>query len=163
MKLKAIDDLYLHGLKDIYYTEKQLVKTLPKMAKKAAAAELKKAFEDHLKETEGHVERLEQIFESLDKPARGEKCEAIAGLIKEGQEVIENAEEDGVLDAGLLAAAQAVEHYEIARYGTLCAWAKQMGRDEDIELLQATLEEEKAADELLSSIAEATVNQRAAA
>lgn len=160
--MRTLEDLFLHLLKDIYYAEKQITKALPKMAKATDTRELKKAFENHLKETEGQVERLEKVFKSLGKPARGEKCEAIVGLVEEGKEVMEEGEDQSVIDAGLLAAAQAVEHYEIARYGTLVAWAEQLGYREAIPLLQATLKEEKAADALLSRIAESGVNRQAA-
>lgn len=122
--MKAMDDLFLHHVQDIYYAEKQIV-ALPKMAKATSAPELKKAFEHHLDETKGQVERLEQIFKILDKPVRGVRCDAIEGLISE--EVMDEAEDAGVMDAGLIASAHAVEHYEIARYGTMSAWAAQLG------------------------------------
>ena len=163
MPVKSMDDLFLHTLKDIYHGEKQILRALPKMAKKASAPELRQAFEQHREETLGQVERLEQIFELLGKRARGEPCEAIEGLIEEGKEIMEEAQDPEVLDAGLIAAAQAVEHYEIARYGTLAAWAKQLGHKEIAELLSETLAEEKKTDQLLNKLAEGRINKRAAA
>lgn len=160
--MKTMDDLFLHHLKDIYYAEKQILKALPKMAKAARSPELAKALENHRQETEGQVERLGEIFEILGKPARGMKCEAIEGLISEAQEVMDEAEEPGVLDAGLLASAQAVEHYEIARYGTMSAWAQQLGLSKAVKLIEQTLKQEKAADQLLTQIAESAVNAEAA-
>jgi ferritin-like metal-binding protein YciE len=160
--MRKLEDLFLHLLKDVYYAEKQILKALPKMAKATETPELKKAFENHREETEGQVERLEKVFKLLGKPARGVKCEAILGLVEEGKEVMEEGEDASVIDAGLLAAQQAVEHYEIARYGTLVAWAEQLGHREAIPLLQATLKEEKATDALLSRIAESDVNRQAA-
>ncbi len=162
MSLKSMDDLFLHLVKDIYYAEKQILKALPKMAKKTENDELKQAFQNHAKETEGQVERLEQVFEMLDKAPRGEKCPAILGLIEEGEEVMEEGEEGSVIDAGLLAGAQAVEHYEMSRYGTLIAWAKQLGLNDAVPLLEQTLEEEKKADKLLTQIALKEVNRQAA-
>ena len=163
MKTKTLDDLFYALLQDVYYAEKQLVKTLPKLAKESSNSQLANAFTGHLKETEGHVERLELVFKKIERPVKGKKCEAILGIIEEGEEVIDEADEGDVLDAGLIAAAQAAEHYEIARYGTLCAWAKQLGRDDVAKILHATLEEEKAADEKLTSIAKGSVNQAALA
>jgi ferritin-like metal-binding protein YciE len=160
--MKTMDDLFLHHLKDIYYAEKQILKALPKMVKATKSPELAEAFETHRQETEGQVQRLEQIFELLDKPARGVKCEAIEGLIAEAKEVMDEAKESGVLDAGLLASAQAVEHYEIARYGTMSAWANQLGMSKAVKLLEQTLEQEKAADRLLTRLAESAVNAEAA-
>jgi ferritin-like metal-binding protein YciE len=160
--MKTMDDLFLHHLKDIYYAEKQILKALPKMVKATKSPELAEAFETHRQETEGQVQRLEQIFEILDKPARGVRCEAIEGLIAEAKEVMDEAEESGVLDAGLLASAQAVEHYEIARYGTMSAWANQLGLSKAVKLLEQTLEQEKAADRLLTRLAESAVNAEAA-
>lgn len=160
--LKSMDDLFLHLVKDIYYAEKQILKALPKMAKNTENADLKQAFEHHAQETEGQVERLERIFKMLDKAPRGEKCPAILGLIEEGQEVMDEGEEPAVVDAGLLAGAQAVEHYEMSRYGTLIAWARQLGLDDAVPLLEKTLEEEKKADQLLNRIALAAVNRQAA-
>jgi ferritin-like metal-binding protein YciE len=159
--MKSMDDLFHNLLQDVYYAEKQLLKALPKMAKKSASAELEKAFTDHRDETETHVERLEKVFDLIGKKARGKKCDAIIGIVAEGEEVIEEADSEGVRDAGMLAAAQAAEHYEIARYGTLCAWAELLGHRKAVELLRETLDEEKKADELLSSIAEGGLNEAA--
>jgi ferritin-like metal-binding protein YciE len=156
--MRNMEELFVHLLKDIYYAEKQLVKALPKMAKAAETPKLKQAFENHLAETEGQVERLEKVFDIVGKAARGEKCEAIVGLIAEGKEVIEDGENAAVIDAGILAAAQAVEHYEMARYGTLVAWARQLGHKDAASLLESNLKEEKAADQLLTRIAESQVN-----
>ena len=163
MTVKSMDDLFLLTLKDIYHGEKQILRALPKMAKMASSQELKQAFEQHREETLGQVERLEQVFEKLGKRARGEPCEAIEGLVEEGKEIMEEVQDPEVLDAGLIAAAQAVEHYEIARYGTLAAWAKELGRNEIADLLSQTLAEEKKTDELLNRLAEGRINKRAAA
>jgi ferritin-like metal-binding protein YciE len=162
MSMKSMDDLFLHLVKDIYYAEKQILKALPKMAKKTENGDLKEAFQNHAKETEGQVERLEKVFAMLDKAPRGEKCPAILGLIEEGEEVMKEGEEPSVIDAGLLCGAQAVEHYEIARYGTLVAWAKQLGLNDAVPLLEQTLDEEKKADQLLNEIALREVNRMAA-
>jgi ferritin-like metal-binding protein YciE len=159
---KTLEDLFLDTLKDIYYAEKQIVKTLPKMAKAAQSPDLKAGFEKHLAETEKHVERLEQIFEILGAPARGKTCEAILGIIEEGKSIMEEFKDTAALDAGLVSAAQAVEHYEIARYGTLKAWAKQMGQADVVRLLEATEKEEIAADKTLSQVALADANRKAA-
>jgi ferritin-like metal-binding protein YciE len=155
MPLNTLDALFEDTLRDMYYAEKKLVRTLPKMAKKATSEDLVDAFNTHKTETEGHVERIEKVFEILGKSARAKKCEAMEGLSKEGEHVMEEAKEDGVLDAGLIASAQAVEHYEIARYGTLVAWANQLDLADAASLLEENLSEEKAADEKLTSIAEA--------
>jgi ferritin-like metal-binding protein YciE len=160
--MKTMNDLFLHILKDIYYAEKQILKALPKMVKAAETPELKQALEDHREETEGQVERLEQVFNEIDKPARGEKCEAIMGIISEGEDIIKKGGDPDVIDAGLIASAQAVEHYEIARYGTLIAWAEQLGLSDSPALLRETLQEEKAADKKLTELAEANVNRKAA-
>ncbi len=159
---KKLDDLFLETLKDIYYAEKQILRALPKMAKNANSPELKQAFEAHKQETEGQVERLQQIFEMLDKPARGKTCDAILGIIEEGKEIMEDFAGSPALDAGLVGAAQAVEHYEIARYGTLKAWAGQLGMKEAAALLDATLQEEIKTDKLLSGLARNPVNAKAA-
>lgn len=159
---KTLDDLFLDTLKDIYYAEKQIVKTLPKMAKAATAPELKAGFEKHLAESEEHVERLEQVFELIGKPARGKTCEAIIGIIDEGKSIMEDFKGTPALDAGLVSAAQAVEHYEIARYGTLKTWAQQLGHTEAVGLLDATLKEEVATDKKLTQVAESNVNRMAA-
>jgi ferritin-like metal-binding protein YciE len=159
--MKSMEDLFYNALQDVYFTEKQLLKALPKMSKKAANEELANAFLKHRDQTEGQIDRLEKAFEMIGKKARGKKCEAILGIIEEGEEVIEEAEDDDVRDAGLIAAAQAAEHYEIARYGTLCAWAKQLGKPQLARLLHETLEEEKETDELLTELADSSVNQAA--
>jgi ferritin-like metal-binding protein YciE len=161
-KGKALDDLFLETLKDIYYAEKQILKALPKMAKNAQSDELRQAFEKHRDETEVQVERLESIFEMLGKSARGKTCEAIQGLVEEGKEVMEEFKDSPALDAGILAGAQAVEHYEISRYGTLKTWANALGMKDAVKLLDQTLEEEKKTDALLTKLAESSVNRKAA-
>lgn len=162
MAEKQLDDLFLDTLKDIYYAERQILKALPKMAKAATSPELKAGFEQHQQETEGQVERLQQIFDLLGKPARGKTCDAILGILEEGKEIMDEYKGAVALDAGLVAAAQAVEHYEIARYGTLVTWAKQLGHAEIAQLLSETLKEEEATDKKLSQVALASVNQKAA-
>jgi ferritin-like metal-binding protein YciE len=162
-KDKNLNDLFLDTLKDIYYAEKQILKALPKMAKAAHSDQLRAAFEKHHGETEGQVERLERVFALIDKPARGKTCEAIQGLLDEGKEIMEEYKGTEALDAGMVAAAQAVEHYEIARYGTLKQWAQQLGIKDAVRLLDQTLQEEKRTDEALTSLAEASVNLEAAA
>ena len=159
---KTLDDLFLDTLKDIYYAEKQIVKTLPKMAKAAQSEELRAGFEQHAIESEGHVERLEQIFELLGKPARGKTCDAILGIIDEGKTIMDEFKGTVALDAGLVAAAQAVEHYEIARYGTLKTWASQLGLSEAVSLLDQTLQEEVATDKKLTQVATSNANRKAA-
>jgi ferritin-like metal-binding protein YciE len=159
---KTLDDLFLDTLKDIYYAEKQIVKALPKMAKVASSPELKAGFEQHLEETEGHIERLEQVFELLGKPARGKTCDAILGILEEGKSIMDEFKGTVALDAGLISSAQAVEHYEIARYGTLKTWAGQLGMKEAVSLLDATLKEEEATDKKLSQVAVGDVNRKAA-
>ncbi len=159
--MKTMEDLFHAVLQDIYFAEKQLLKALPKLAKKASNEKLANAFIKHRDQTEGQIERLDKVFEMIGKKAKGKKCEAILGIIAEGEEVIEEAEDNEVLDAGLIAAAQAAEHYEIARYGTLCAWAKLLGKPQLARLLHQTLEEEKQTDELLTTIAESSVNEAA--
>jgi ferritin-like metal-binding protein YciE len=161
-KGKKLDDLFLDTLKDIYFAEKQILRALPKMAKAAASDDLRKAFDDHRGETEEQVQRLERVFELIDKPARGKTCEAIQGLVEEGKEIMEDFEGSDALDAGLVSAAQAVEHYEIARYGTLKTWAQQLGLKEAVALLDKNLQEEKKADELLNRLAMSSVNKKAA-
>ena len=158
---KGLEDLFLDGLKDIYYAEKKILKALPKMAKNAESEEVAAAFEKHEAETEAQVERLEQVFKLLDKAARGKTCPAIDGILEEGAEIMEEYKKAPALDAGLVAAAQSVEHYEIARYGTLIAWAEQLGMMEAAELMKATLQEEEATDEALSTLGEGGVNERA--
>ncbi|KQN69742.1 ferritin-like domain-containing protein [Devosia sp. BK] len=159
---KQLDDLFLDTLKDIYYAERQILKALPKMAKAATSPELKAGFEQHHQETEGQVERLQQVFDILGKPARGKTCDAILGILEEGKEIMDEYKGATALDAGLVAAAQAVEHYEIARYGTLVTWAKQLGHNDIAQLLSETLKEEEATDKKLSQVALASVNQKAA-
>ena len=161
MKLNNLNDLFIHELKDIYNAEKQITKALPKMMKEASSAQLKKAFEMHLSETETQIERLEQVFDLLGMKASGEKCKAMEGIIKEAQDMMsENADSD-VMDAALIASAQRVEHYEIAGYGTLCTYAKQLGHKEILKLLHTTLEEEKATDLKLTDLAESKINIKA--
>jgi ferritin-like metal-binding protein YciE len=160
---KDLNELFLDTLKDIYYAEKQILKALPKMAKAATSDKLRAAFEKHHEETEAHVERLEEIFELLGKPARGKKCEAIEGIIDEGKDIMEQYADTPALDAGLLAAAQSVEHYEISRYGTLKAWAAKLNNPQAVKLIDQTLAEEKKTDETLTKIAETEVNYEAAA
>lgn len=159
--MKSMDDLFHNVLQDVYYAEKQLLRALPKLAKKSSNVELEKAFNHHRDETESHVHRLEQVFDMIGKKPRGKKCDAMLGLVAEGDEVVSETDEDTVRDAGIIAAAQAAEHYEIARYGTLCAWAELLGKRDAASLLKETLEEEKKADQLLTSIAKREVNRAA--
>ena len=163
MSVKTMDDLFVATLKDIYYAEKQILKALPGMVKKANSSELKDALETHRGETEGQVDRLDQVFKLLDVPARGKKCEAIEGIIEEAKEHMKEIEDDRVLDAGMISSAQAVEHYEICRYGTLIEWAKDLGHKNAVGLLQKNLDEEKNADRLLSRIARSSSNPKAMA
>jgi ferritin-like metal-binding protein YciE len=158
----VLHDAFLDELRDLYDAEKQLTRALPKMAKCASAAPLAEAFESHLKETTGHIERLEEVFESLDETARGKKCEGIAGIIEEGKAIMEEDFDEPTMDACLIAAGQRAEHYEMAAYGTLVAWAEAMGHGDAARILREILEEEKAADEKLSSLAEGGINQQAA-
>jgi ferritin-like metal-binding protein YciE len=160
---KKLDELFHDTLKDIYYAEKKILAALPKMAKAAQNEDLRAAFEKHHGETEGQVFRLEQVFEMIDKKPLGKKCAAIEGIIEEGQEIMKEYKASPALDAGLLAAAQSVEHYEISRYGTLRTWAQELGLDDAVKLLQETLDEEEATDEALTELAEAVVNQEAQA
>jgi ferritin-like metal-binding protein YciE len=160
-KMTTLEDLYTDMLKDLYSAEKQLVKALPKMAKNAQSPDLQKAFQEHLRQTEGHVERIERIFSDLEGSPRGKKCVGMEGLIEEGNEILQEDAEPDVLDAGLIAAAQKVEHYEIASYGTARAWAERLGHDKAARLLQQTLEEESMANEKLTRIAESHVNMEA--
>jgi ferritin-like metal-binding protein YciE len=162
-KEKNLNDLFLDTLKDVYYAEKQILKALPKMAKAAQSDKLRAAFEKHHGETEDQVERLEQIFELMDKPARAKTCEAIQGILDEGKMIMDEYKGSEALDAGMVAAAQAVEHYEISRYGTLKQWAQQLGMKDAVPLLDATLQEEKKTDESLTQLAESAVNVAAAA
>jgi len=156
-----MDDLLLEELRDLYDAEKQLTKALPKMAKAATSEELRAAFEEHLQQTEGQVERLEQIFEQLGEKATGKKCAAMSGLIKEGEEVASETDDDSVRDAGLIAAAQKVEHYEISGYGSVRTHAQLLGHDQAVRLLQETLDEEKETDEKLNDLAESMINEEA--
>ena len=158
----TIHDAFVEELRDTYDAEKQLIKALPKMAKAATSAELRSAFETHLEETRGHVERLEQVFESLEEKVKGKHCDGIAGIIEEGKSIMEEDFDEAAMDACLIAAGQRAEHYEMAAYGTLVAWARAMGHTEAADLLQETLDEEKAADEKLTTIAEGGINQEAA-
>ena len=160
--IKTMNDLFLHQLQDIYYAEKQLVKALPKMAEKATDKQLKQGFLTHLDETKTHVQRLEQVFQMLGAQVTAVNCPAIDGIIKEADEVTGEVADKAVLDAALINAAQAAEHYEIARYGSLVAWAKQLGRNDVASILQKTLDEEKATDKKLTALAESKVNLRAA-
>lgn len=161
-KEKTLDDLFLDTLRDIYYAEKQIVQTLPDMAKAAQAPELRDGFQMHLQQSQGHVERLEKVFGMIGQPPQGKTCEAILGIIKEGKSIIDSFKGTRALDAGLISAAQAVEHYEIARYGTLKSWARLLGLTEAAQLLDATLQEEVETDEKLSKIAESQVNRESA-
>jgi ferritin-like metal-binding protein YciE len=160
MPTKTLEDLFTDGVKDIYYAERKIIAALKKMIRGAQAQELKAAFDKHLQETEGQVERLVQVFELLGKPARGKTCPAIDGIIEEGQEILEEFKGSEALDAGLLAAAQAVEHYEIARYGTLKSWAMQLGKNDIAKLLEQTLLEETKTDQALTQLAEAKLNSK---
>ncbi len=161
MKLKSLRDLYVHELKDIYSAEKQLTKALPKMAKAASHEELTAGFEEHLAQTEGHIERLETILEALGESTRGDKCKAMEGLIAEGQGLMEEDATPDVMDAALIAAAQKVEHYEIASYGTVRTWAEILGEEEAVNLLQQTLDEEIETDEKLTELAQNSINAEA--
>jgi ferritin-like metal-binding protein YciE len=161
MKLDSLETLFVEELRDIYNAETQLTKALPKMAKAASSPELKTAFEEHLEQTKGHIERLDEIFEGLGKKATGKTCKAMKGLVEEGSEMMEEEGEDSVLDAGIIAAAQKVEHYEIASYGTVRTWAEMLGKDDAVDLLQQTLDEETETDEKLTELAESTINQEA--
>jgi ferritin-like metal-binding protein YciE len=162
-KDKNLQELFHETLKDIYYAQKKILSALPKMAKAAQSQDLKAAFEKHETETEEHVTRLEKVFKEIDETPRGKTCDAILGIIEEGQEVMKEFKGAPALDAGLLAAAQAVEHYEIARYGTLKTWAKELGLTQSVRLLDATLSEEKKTDDTLTKLAESDVNQHAQA
>jgi ferritin-like metal-binding protein YciE len=160
-KAKQLDDLFHDTLKDIYFAEKKILAALPKMAKTANSEDLAAAFEKHKEETEGQVERLEQVFAILEETPRGKNCPAILGIIDEGKEIMDDYANSPALDAGLLSAAQAVEHYEISRYGTLIAWANELGLSDAVPLLSQTLKEEKATDEALTRLAETAINQEA--
>jgi ferritin-like metal-binding protein YciE len=161
MKLNTLKQLYIEELRDLHSAENQLLKALPKMAKGASSEELKLAFENHLDQTKVHVERLEEIFERLDETPKGKTCQAMKGLVEEGSEILEEDGEESVLDAGIIAAAQKVEHYEIASYGTVRTFAQLLGEDEAAEVLQETLNEEGEADKLLTQLAQDMVNPEA--
>jgi ferritin-like metal-binding protein YciE len=160
-EFKKLDDLFHDTLKDIYFAEKKILTALPKMAKAAQSEDLRAAFEKHHSETEGQVERLERVFQLIGKKAQGKTCDAIIGMVEEGQEVMKEYKGSPALDAGILAGAQAVEHYEISRYGTLKTWANELGLRDAVGLLDATLQEEKNTDATLTKIAESVVNQEA--
>src|ERR1700719_1685153 len=160
---KNLRELFHDTLKDIYFAEKEILTALPKMAKAAHSEELKEAFQKHESETEDHVQRLDQVFAELDEAPRGKSCDAIVGIIEEGQEIMKEYKGSPALDAGLLAAAQAVEHYEISRYGTLKTWAAELGLNKAARLLESTLAQEKETDETLTELAESSVNQHAEA
>ncbi len=161
--MNSLYDLFVDELKDLYSAERQLLKALPRMAKGSTSDALRSAFENHLQQTEGHVERLEQIFERLEESPRGKKCKAMEGLVEEGEEALDNDGDGDVLDAGIIGAAQRVEHYEMAGYGTACAHAKALGYEDLASILSQTLQEEEDADRLLTQIAEGGVNRLAAA
>lgn len=163
MAMSTLSDLLENMVRDIYYAEKKAISAMAKMAKESSSEELKAALEEHRAETEEQVTRLDQVFEMLGKSARGKKCAAVEGLIEEAQEVMDEAEDDATRDAGIIAAAQAVEHYEISRYGTLKRWAQLLGMDEAARLLDQTLQEESTTDERLTKLADAEVNEKALA
>lgn len=160
--IKTMDDLFVHTLQDIYYAEKQILKALPKMIEKATSPQLKQGFETHLRETEGHVQRVEQVFEMHGHKPKAVNCPAIDGIIEEANEIAGEIDDKQVMDAALVAAAQAVEHYEMTRYGTLIAWAKELGRSDCASVLQKNLDEEKATDKKLTEMAESRINMQAA-
>ena len=160
-KEKTLEDLFHDTLKDIYYAERKILKALPKMQRAAQSQELKAAFEKHREQTEGHVERLQQVFEIIGKAPRGKTCDAIEGIVAEGEEIMEEFKDTPALDAGLISAAQAVEHYEITRYGTLKRWASELGLADAARLLDATLKEEAATDQDLTRLAQTSANERA--
>jgi ferritin-like metal-binding protein YciE len=159
--IKTLDDMFMHGLQDLYYAENQIMKALPEMIEKATNPTLRAGFEKHLAETEGQVHRLRQVFELMDAEPKGEKCPAIDGILKEGRELMGEIDDEDVMNVGLVAAAQAVEHYEITRYGALIAWASELGRTDSIPHLKANLAEEKATDQKLTQMAERRVNPQA--
>lgn len=163
MAEKKLADLFYETLKDIYYAERKILKALPKMAKGAQSSDLKAAFEKHRSETEGQLERLQEVFEILGKRAQGKTCPAIDGILEEGDEILEDFKGSTALDAGLISAAQAVEHYEIARYGTLRRWAQELGLKDAVKLLEQTLAEESKTDEALTKLADSSANQKAMA
>jgi ferritin-like metal-binding protein YciE len=159
--MRTLNELFEETLKDVYFAEKAILKALPKMTQQATSEDLKAAFTEHVEQTEGQVERLDKIFKLLGKKSEGKECPALKGLVEETEELIGEADKGPVLDAGLIGCAQAVEHYEIARYGTLCAWAEQLKMDDAVELLEETLEEEEATDEKLSELALSGINESA--
>jgi ferritin-like metal-binding protein YciE len=161
MKMQNLNDLFVNELRDLYHAEHQIVKALPKMAKKASQPELRQAFQEHLEQTQGHLERLEQCFEQLGLKAKGKKCVAMEGIIDEGKEIMGEDLEPDVMDAALIAAAQKVEHYEMCGYGSCRTWAQELGHDQCADLLQQTLDEEKETDQRLTDIAESMVNREA--
>jgi ferritin-like metal-binding protein YciE len=161
MKLSTLEQLYISELRDLYSAENQLIKALPKMAKGASSPELKDAFQTHLEQTKGHVERLEQLFEQLDESPKGKICHGMKGLIEEGSEILKEDAEDSVLDAGIIVAAQKVEHYEIASYGSVRTFANLLGKDEAARVLQSTLDEESETNEILNRLAKSIVNPEA--
>jgi ferritin-like metal-binding protein YciE len=160
--IKTLDDLFVHTLQDIYYAENQIAKSLPKMIDKATDPQLKQGFQTHLGETQNQIKRLEQVFQMHGQPVKGVECAAMDGILEEATDTMGDISDKDVLDAAMLSAAQAVEHYEITRYGTLIAFAKQLGRQDCADVLQQTLEEEKATDQKLTAIAESRVNRKAA-
>lgn len=161
MSLNTLEKLYIEELRDLYNAENQLLKALPKMAKGASSPELKDAFEKHLEQTKGHVQRLEELFEQRDESPKGKTCKAMKGLVEEGSEILKEEGEDSVLDAGIIVAAQKVEHYEIASYGSVRTFANLLGKDEEAKVLQSTLDEEAETNEILNQLAEGIVNQEA--
>ncbi len=161
VKLNSLAELYIHELKDIYSAEKQITQALPKLAKAASNEELKSAFEEHLMQTKEQISRLDKIFKRLGQSPAGKKCKGMEGLLEEGEELIKEDPAAEILDAGMIVAAQKVEHYEMAAYGSVCAFAEQLGFEEDLELLQETLEEEEMTDEKLTELGESTINQDA--
>ena len=162
MSMKNLEELFVHFLRDMYYAEKQVLKTLPKLARKADSNDLRKALETHHAETETQIANLEKVFEMLDLKARGETCAAMDGILEEGQDIVTETTDADARDAGMIASAQAVEHYEITRYGTMVAWANELGRKDAARLLQANLDQEYAADRKLSELAEKRLNREAA-
>lgn len=160
--MKDLESLFKHFLRDMYYAEKKICKTLPKMADEADSAELRDAFKSHREETKDQIAKLEKVFDLLDLKPRGVTCDAINGILDEGKEIMEECEDPDARDAGMIAAAQAVEHYEITRYGTMVTWARQLGMPEAAKLLQQNLDQEYSADKKLSSLAETTLNRQAA-
>jgi ferritin-like metal-binding protein YciE len=161
MQMESLEDLFVHEIKDLYNAEQQILKALPKMIREASSAELQQALQQHLDQTKGHVERLDQVFHEVGESARGVKCKGMEGIIEEGAEILKEPADDSVKDAGIIAAAQRVEHYEMAAYGTVRTYARTLGHDEAVSLLEETLREEKEADKRLTEIAEGTVNVRA--